>query len=60
MSPWLKTNKTAALTEAAVFPEGGAIMKGYPVSFGYMGYVPWLNRYLLFATEADYRDYMTS
>ena len=60
MSPWLKTNKTAALTEAAVFPEGGAIVKGYPVPFGYMGYVPWLKRYLLFATEADYRDYMTS
>lgn len=60
MSPWLKTNKIAALAKAAVFPEGGAIVKGYPVPFGYMGYVPWLKRYLLFATEADYRDYMTS
>ena len=42
MSPWLKTNKTAALTEAAVFPEEGVIVKGYLVPFGYMGYVPWL------------------
>lgn len=33
-------------------------MKGYPVLFGYMGYVPWLGKYLLFATEAEYAEYL--
>lgn len=60
LSPWLKTNKTAALSEAAIFPKGGAIVKGYHVPFGYMGYVPWLKQYLLFATETEYLDYLTS
>lgn len=32
-------------------------MKGYATANGYMGYV--LNRYMLFACEADYFDYMT-
>lgn len=30
-------------------------MKGYPVSFGYMGYIN--GRYMLFATEEEYREY---
>lgn len=32
-------------------------MKGYSVDTGYMGYVPSINRYLLFACEADYIEY---
>lgn len=32
------------------------IMKGYNTENGYMGYVE--GRYLLFASEADYLDYM--
>ena len=31
-------------------------MKGYFISDGYMGFVN--GRYLLFASEADYREYM--
>ena len=31
-------------------------MKGYSVSDGYMGFVD--GEYLLFASEADYRDYV--
>lgn len=31
-------------------------MKGYYVDAGYMGYVE--NQYILFASEADYREYM--
>lgn len=30
-------------------------MKGYSVTDGYMGYVD--GKYMLFASEADYRDY---
>lgn len=33
-------------------------MKGYYTQFGYMGYVPSEKRYILFATEADYIDFM--
>lgn len=33
-------------------------MKGYYTQSGYMGYVPCEKRYLLFATEADYIDFM--
>lgn len=33
-------------------------MKGYNTSSGYMGYVPGLDRYILFASEADYIDYL--
>ncbi len=33
-------------------------MKGYPVESGYMGYVE--NRYMLFASEDDYLDYISS
>lgn len=32
-------------------------MKGYVTASGYMGYVN--GEYILFASEADYRDYMT-
>ena len=35
---------------------GGMNMKGYTVADGYMGYVD--GDYLLFASEADYREYM--
>ncbi len=31
-------------------------MKGYVVSYGYMGYVN--GKYMLFADEEDYRDYI--
>lgn len=31
-------------------------MKGYAVAEGYMGFVE--GRYMLFASEADYEDYM--
>jgi hypothetical protein len=31
-------------------------MRGYYVPCGYMGWV--VNRYMLFASESDYRDYM--
>jgi len=32
------------------------LMKGYIVNNGYMGYIG--GSYLLFASEADYREYM--
>ena len=32
-------------------------MKGYSIADGYMGYVE--GRYMLFATEEDYADYMS-
>lgn len=32
--------------------------KGYIVPNGYMGYVSRENRYILFATETDYLDYI--
>lgn len=32
--------------------------KGYPVSSGYMGYDPESDKYILFATEGEYREYM--
>lgn len=32
--------------------------KGYPVSFGYMGYVADEHRYVMFATEQEYVDYI--
>ncbi len=31
---------------------------GYYTDAGYWGYVPWLRRYVLFATDSDYRDYV--
>lgn len=33
-------------------------MKGYYTSCGYMGYVPELNKYILFATENEYINYI--
>lgn len=33
-------------------------MKGYYISYGYMGYVN--GHYILFATESDYIEYVTS
>jgi len=32
-------------------------MKGYMIDSGYMGYVD--GRYMLFASEEDYREYMS-
>ena len=32
---------------------------GYLTSNGYMGYVPWEGRYLLFATYEEYIEYIT-
>lgn len=37
---------------------GGAGMKGYYIQAGFMGFVPWLGRYILFATEEDYLDWL--
>ena len=31
-------------------------MKGYVVANGYMGYLPSVDKYLLFATEEEYVD----
>ena len=31
-------------------------MKGYTVSFGYMGYLPSVGRYLLFCSEDEYAE----
>lgn len=41
-------------------PEGQVdiMVKGYYVPFGYMGYVPAANSYMLFATEQDYLEYI--
>ena len=36
------------------------MVKGYFVPYGYMGYIPWLNKYQLFATESGYIEYMYS
>lgn len=33
-------------------------MKGYVIQSGYMGWVPSLGRYILFATEGDYVEYV--
>lgn len=34
------------------------IPRGYLIATGYMGWVPWYNRYMLFATEKEYYDYI--
>lgn len=31
-------------------------MKGYITSFGYMGYIPRLKKYFLYATEDEYKE----
>lgn len=36
--------------------KGAAVMKGYYNGAGYMGYVE--GRWVLFASESDYREYM--
>lgn len=33
-------------------------MNGFYVPFGYMGYVPLLDKYILFASEQDYLEYI--
>lgn len=33
-------------------------MKGYRTDFGYMGYIPEFNKYMLFSTEEEYISYM--
>ena len=33
-------------------------MKGYYLPFGYMGWVEHLARYILFATEQEYKEWM--
>ena len=43
----------------AIYSERKVIfMKGYIVESGYMGYVG--NKYMLFASEEDYEDYISS
>lgn len=32
-------------------------MKGYYTNAGFMGFVPWLGRYILFSTESDYVEF---
>lgn len=32
--------------------------KGYFTSEGYMGYIPEQNRYMLFASDSDYLEYL--
>ena len=34
------------------------VYKGYPIATGYMGWIPWYNTYMLFATEQEYYDYV--
>ena len=34
-------------------------MKGYSTAAGYMGYVSWLGKYILFSTDEEYRDFLT-
>lgn len=34
------------------------VFKGYPIASGWMGWVPWFNRYILFATEDEYYEYV--
>lgn len=46
--PWITPRKEAKTIE-----------KGFYVPCGYMGFVPWLNRYQLFSTEEEYRDYIS-
>lgn len=36
---------------------GGDCMKGYFVSFGYIGWIPSRKRYLCFVSEEEYREY---
>ena len=45
------------LPQSAGAKKGGESMKGYLVPSGYMGFVN--GRYMLFATEHDYYEYIT-
>ena len=36
----------------------GNSFKGYPIASGWMGWVPWYERYMLFTTEQEYYDYV--
>lgn len=31
---------------------------GYHTNSGYMGFIPWLGRYIMFATEQEYHEYV--
>ena len=31
-------------------------MKGYSTAAGYMGYVAWMGKYILFSTDEEYRE----
>ena len=33
-------------------------MKGYSTAAGYMGYVSWLGKYILFSTDEEYWDFL--
>ena len=32
--------------------------KGYPIQTGFMGWIPKISKYMLFATEDEYEEYM--
>lgn len=32
--------------------------KGYPVQTGFMGWIPKISKYMLFATEDEYEEYV--
>lgn len=34
--------------------------KGYYTNYSYMGWVPWLHRYIRFATREEYLDYISN
>ena len=51
-------NGTPTDSDSLLVERGGDRMKGYPVQAGYMGYVPFLDRWMLFATESDYQEYL--
>lgn len=42
----------------AYMPVVGGHMLGCYTHSGFMSYVPWLRRYMLFASDSDYRDYV--
>ena len=48
--------RTVGYRSGRVCKGGGTMMKGYNVENGYMGLVD--GRFVLFASESDYREYM--
>jgi hypothetical protein len=36
----------------------GNVFKGYSIATGYMGWVPWYERYMLFTTQDEYYEYV--